>query len=87
MRARRVNVELSFSEDAIREIAEIAAQVNQSMENIGARRLHTILERLLEEISFAAPEMSGQAVAIDRERVRQALDEVLESEDLSRFIL
>jgi ATP-dependent HslUV protease ATP-binding subunit HslU len=81
------DVRLSFSDDAIREIAEIAAQVNQSMENIGARRLHTILERLLEEISFTAPEMSGQPVAIDREQVRKALGEVLESEDLSRFIL
>jgi ATP-dependent HslUV protease ATP-binding subunit HslU len=81
------DVGLSFSDDAIREIAEIAAQVNQSMENIGARRLHTILERLLEEISFTAPEMSGREVAIDRDHVRDALGEVLESEDLSRFIL
>jgi ATP-dependent HslUV protease ATP-binding subunit HslU len=81
------DVKLSFSDDAIREIAEIAAQVNQSMENIGARRLHTILERLLEEISFTAPERSGDKVAIDRAEVREALEEVLESEDLSRFIL
>jgi ATP-dependent HslUV protease ATP-binding subunit HslU len=81
------DLRLTFGDDAIREIAEIAAQVNQSMENIGARRLHTILEKLLEDISFSAPEMGGQQVAIDRRKVRAALDEVLKSEDLSRFIL
>jgi len=81
------DVTLSFTDDSVREIAEIAAQVNQSMENIGARRLHTIIERLLDEISFAAPEMTGQQVVIDRAHVREALGEVLASEDLSRFIL
>jgi ATP-dependent HslUV protease ATP-binding subunit HslU len=81
------NITLEFEEDGIRAIAEIAANVNQTMENIGARRLHTILERLLEEISFSAPERSGDLVRISASDVRAALADVLESEDLSRYIL
>jgi ATP-dependent HslUV protease ATP-binding subunit HslU len=80
-------VTLEFTADAVRAIAEIAAQVNRTMENIGARRLHTILEKLLEDLSFGAPEMTGSGVVMDGERVRRTLAEVLESEDLSRFIL
>jgi ATP-dependent HslUV protease ATP-binding subunit HslU len=80
-------VDLRFTTDSVRAIAEIAAKVNQSMENIGARRLHTILERLLEEVSFGASEMTGAVVDMDGERVRRSLADVLESEDLSRFIL
>jgi len=78
---------LSFSEDAIEEIAGIAAQVNERTENIGARRLHTVLERLLDEISFDAPEKPGTKVNIDAAYVRQRLADVLKSEDLSRYIL
>jgi ATP-dependent HslUV protease ATP-binding subunit HslU len=71
----------------VRAVAEIAASVNRSMENIGARRLHTILERLLEEISFTASEMGGRRIMIDGARVRTSLAEVLQSDDLSKFIL
>jgi len=80
-------VELSFTEDGIRRIADIASQVNESTENIGARRLHTVLERLLEEISFAASEREGQAVTIDATYVDESLAELASDEDLSRFIL
>jgi ATP-dependent HslUV protease ATP-binding subunit HslU len=80
-------IELSFTPDAIEEIAAIAAQVNERTENIGARRLHTIMERLLDEISFDAPEKKGSKTAIDAAYVRERLAEVLKSEDLSRYIL
>ncbi|HLK12439.1 MAG TPA: ATP-dependent protease ATPase subunit HslU [Candidatus Binatia bacterium] len=80
-------VALSFTDDAIRELARIAAEVNQRTENIGARRLHTVMERLLDRISFDAPEMSGQAVRVDAAYVRERLEGILEDQDLSRFIL
>ena len=81
------NVHLHFGEDAIQEIALIASEVNERMENIGARRLHTILERLLDEISFSAPEMPGKEVIIDAPYVRERLTPILKNEDLSRYIL
>ena len=80
-------VHLHFAEDAVQEIALIASDVNERTENIGARRLHTILERLLDDISFAAPEMRGQEVAIDAAYVRERLQPILMNEDLSRYIL
>src|SRR5208337_2198939 len=80
-------IELNFSRDSIEEIAGIAAQVNERTENIGARRLHTVMERLLDEISFDAPEKPGTKVNIDAAYVRQRLADVLKSEDLSRYIL
>jgi len=80
-------VNLHFGDDAIEEIARIAAEVNERMENIGARRLHTILERLLDEISFTAPEIGGKEVAIDAQYVRERLTPILKNEDLSRYIL
>jgi ATP-dependent HslUV protease ATP-binding subunit HslU len=80
-------VGLSFRDDAVQEIARIATDVNERTENIGARRLHTILERLLDEISFTAPEMRGKEVAIDAEYVRDRLGPILKNEDLSRYIL
>jgi len=80
-------VHLKFADDAVEEIALIASDVNERTENIGARRLHTILERLLDEVSFTAPEMHGQEVAIDAEYVRQRLAPILKNEDLSRYIL
>jgi ATP-dependent HslUV protease ATP-binding subunit HslU len=80
-------VTLAFSKDSIEEIADIAAKVNERTENIGARRLHTILERLLDEISFEAPEKQGTKVNITAEHVRERLAEILKSEDLSRYIL
>lgn len=80
-------VQLEFTEHAIREVAAVAAQVNATSENIGARRLHTILERVLEDISFRATELSGQTVTITAEYVRERLADILRSEDLSRYIL
>ena len=80
-------VKLSFSDDAVQKIADCAFQMNQSTQNIGARRLHTILERLLENVSFDAPALSGKTVTIDSEAVREQLGEILGSEDLSQFIL
>ena len=80
-------IELIFQEDAIREIAKIAAEVNERTENIGARRLHTVMERLLEEISFDAPEMDKTAITITASHVRERLAEISADVDLSRFIL
>jgi ATP-dependent HslUV protease ATP-binding subunit HslU len=80
-------VKLSFTEDGIRRIAEIADQVNERSENIGARRLHTVLERLLDTISFEAADRTGAAVNIDASYVERALGELAADEDLSRYIL
>src|SRR5215470_3572969 len=80
-------VHVKFGEDAILEIARIAAEVNERTENIGARRLHTILERLLDDVSFSAPEMPGKDVPIDAQYVRDRLAPILNNEDLSRYIL
>jgi ATP-dependent HslUV protease ATP-binding subunit HslU len=80
-------VHLKFAADAVQEIAQVASDVNERTENIGARRLHTILERLLDEISFSAPEMNGKEVAIDAAYVRERLQPILKNEDLSRYIL
>jgi ATP-dependent HslUV protease ATP-binding subunit HslU len=80
-------VSITFSKDSIEEIADIATKVNDRTENIGARRLHTILERLLDEISFDAPEKKGIKVDINAKYVRERLEDVLKSEDLSRYIL
>jgi ATP-dependent HslUV protease ATP-binding subunit HslU len=80
-------VTLRFTDDAIVEIADVAARVNDRTENIGARRLHTVMERLLDQISFDAPEMSGSEVAIDAAQVRAKLDAVVQDDDLSRYIL
>jgi ATP-dependent HslUV protease ATP-binding subunit HslU len=73
--------------EAIAAIAEIAMQVNTSTENIGARRLYTIMERLLEDVSFQAPEMPGKELTIDAEYVRKRLSDVTRDHDLSRYIL
>jgi ATP-dependent HslUV protease ATP-binding subunit HslU len=80
-------VKLDFTEDAVREIAAIASAVNRATENIGARRLYTILERLLEEISFEAPSMYGARVDITASYVRERLQDIVKNEDLSRYIL
>ena len=80
-------IRLLFQEDAIEEIARISAEANEKMENIGARRLHTILEKLLDEVSFAAPEMPGREVRIDAGYVSERLDAILKDQDLSRYIL
>ena len=80
-------VTISFTEDAIAALAETATLVNERMENIGARRLYTIMESLLDEISFEAPEMRGKEIVIDADYVAAQLDEIVEDEDLSRYIL
>jgi len=80
-------VRLVFRDDAIAEISRVAAEVNERTENIGARRLHTILERLLDDISYSAPEMPGKEVIIDAQYVRDRLSPILKDEDLSRYIL
>jgi ATP-dependent HslUV protease ATP-binding subunit HslU len=80
-------VTLEFGQDAVEAVADIASTVNQRAENIGARRLYTVMEKLLEEVSFGAPDMRGQTVAIDADYVRVRLAPVLKDEDLSRYIL
>jgi ATP-dependent HslUV protease ATP-binding subunit HslU len=81
------NVTIVFTEDAIDELARVAAEVNRTSENIGARRLHTVLERLLEEISFTAPDLGEKHITIDSAYVRERLGDIVNNEDLSRYIL
>ena len=80
-------VTLQFTEDGIDALADMAARVNESVENIGARRLQTILERVLEEISFTAADRSGDEIVIDRPYVEAALEGLVGNQDLSKFIL
>jgi ATP-dependent HslUV protease ATP-binding subunit HslU len=80
-------VKLEFTEDGLAEVAKIANQVNESTENIGARRLHTILEKVLEDVSFDAPDAHGDGVVVDAAYVADKLKEIVKSEDLSRYIL
>jgi ATP-dependent HslUV protease ATP-binding subunit HslU len=80
-------IELVFQEDAIEEVAQIAHDVNSRTENIGARRLHTVMERLLDDVSFNAHELKGQQILITREYVQEKLQEIVKDEDLSRYIL
>ena len=80
-------VTLSFTEGAIDTLAELSAEINQSVENIGARRLHTVMERLLDEISFTAPDRGGEEIEIDEAMVRERLEELTKNADLSKFIL
>ena len=84
---RTEQVELSFAEDGIRRIAEIAWQVNETTENIGARRLHTVMERVLETVSFEAPSMAQKRVTVDRQFVDHHLEDLVRDEDLTRYIL
>ncbi|MDH4265013.1 MAG: HslU--HslV peptidase ATPase subunit, partial [Deltaproteobacteria bacterium] len=81
------SIKMGFTGEAIAEIAEIATLVNQRTENIGARRLHTIMERLLDEISFDAPERAEKNILLDAQYVRDKLSEIIKDEDLSRYIL
>ena len=80
-------VDLGFTEDAIQRIAEIAWQVNETTENIGARRLHTVMEKLLDVISYEAPDRSGEKIRLDAAYVNEHLDNLAGDEDLSRYIL
>ena len=81
------DVELEFTDDAISEIASVAASVNQAVENIGARRLQTVMERLLDDISFTATDRSGEKVIINAETVRERVSDLAKNADLSKFIL
>jgi ATP-dependent HslUV protease ATP-binding subunit HslU len=80
-------VKLEFTKESLEEIAHFAFRVNESTENIGARRLHTIMERVLDELSFDAPEKKGQHVTIDADYVRKMLTDIVKDQDLSRYIL
>ncbi|MBI1787730.1 MAG: ATP-dependent protease ATPase subunit HslU, partial [Acidobacteria bacterium] len=80
-------IKLVFTDDATEEVAKFAAQVNQSSENIGARRLHTIMEKLLEEISFEGPDLKKKSIRIDAAYVRRQLADIVKDQDLSRYIL
>ena len=81
------NVELDFTDDGIDTIANLANEVNSTVENIGARRLHTIIERVLDEISFTATDRSGEKIVINSEYVKKNLGELVKDTDLSKFIL
>mgnify|MGYP001292388446 CR=1 FL=1 len=81
------NVNLEFSEDGIDAIANIASEINSTVENIGARRLHTIIERVLDEISFTATDRSGEKIVIDSEYIKKNIGELVKNNDLSKFIL
>ena len=81
------NVTLVFTDEAIHEIARIAHDTNRSVENIGARRLHTVIERIVEEISFDAPDKSGETVTITGDYVRERVSEMMLNSDLRKYIL
>jgi ATP-dependent HslUV protease ATP-binding subunit HslU len=80
-------IELEFREDGITEIADVAQRINEMTEDIGARRLYTVMEKLLDDVSFDAPEMEEKKVVVTKEYVLERLAEFLEKEDLSRYIL
>ena len=80
-------VELEFTDDGIDLLAKISAEVNASVENIGARRLHTLLEKVLEDISFTASDRSGEKVIVDKQYIEKNLGDLTKDMDLSKFIL
>ena len=81
------NVDLEFTDDGIDTIANIASEVNTTVENIGARRLHTIIERVLDEISFTATDIAGEKITVDSEYIKKNIGELVKDTDLSKFIL
>ena len=81
------NIDLEFTDDAIDRIAELSCEVNESAEDIGARRLHTLLEKLLEELSFDAPDMDEEKFTIDAAYVDDKLSDIVVNRDLSQYIL
>jgi len=81
------DVTLTFDDEAIDEIADVAERVNQKDQNIGARRLHTILEKVLEDISFEAPEKPGSRITVTRDMVRDKIAEIVKDENLTKYIL
>jgi ATP-dependent HslUV protease ATP-binding subunit HslU len=80
-------IKLSFTDDALEEIAKFAAAVNEHTENIGARRLHTIMEKLLDEVSFEGPDLKKKTVRVDAAYVQKQLADIVKNQDLSRYIL
>ncbi len=80
-------VETDFTEDAIEALAKYAQLINDKLENIGARRLHTVMEKVMEEVSFNAPELAGMKVVVDRAYVDKILNPLVENQDLSKYIL
>ena len=84
---RTEDINLEFTAEAVEKIAETAAEVNSSTENIGARRLHTVLEKLLDEISFNAPDMKEKKFTIDKSYVEEKIADIVKDRDLSRYIL
>jgi len=80
-------MEREFGKEATEEVTEMAQRINEMSEHIGARRLYTVMEKLLEDISFSAPDMQKRTIAITKDYVREKLGEFLEKEDLSRYIL
>jgi ATP-dependent HslUV protease ATP-binding subunit HslU len=84
---RTENIDVVFEDDAVSEIARMAEEVNNKTENIGARRLHTLMERLLEDILFDAPDMQEKRIVIDKKHVEDKLKDIKDDEDLSRYIL
>jgi ATP-dependent HslUV protease ATP-binding subunit HslU len=80
-------VEITFDQAAVERIADFAALVNERTENIGARRLHTVMEKLLDEISFDAPDLAGKSITIDEPYVARMLADIVRNEDLSRYVL
>jgi len=81
------SIEIEFQDDAIDELAALASEVNEKTENIGARRLHAILEKLLDDVSFNAPELADQKIVLTRQYVKERLSDIAKDQDLSRFIL
>ena len=81
------NVDLKFTDDGIDMLAKVSAEVNSSVENIGARRLHTIIEKVLDEISFNATDKAGETVTVDKKYVQDHLGNLVKDTDLSKFIL
>ena len=84
---RTEGVDVEFEEDAVVEIAALAEQVNNTTDNIGARRLHTLMERLMEDILFDAPDVDNKKIIIDKAFVHRKLADIIEDQDLSRYIL
>jgi len=80
-------VTLEFTDDAVQEIARVSCKINEDSENIGARRLHTIMEQLLEEVSFEAPDLEGQTIMITPEYIHGRISSLMKNQDLSRYIL
>ena len=81
------DVTLTFSDDGVEAIAELSAEINRSVENIGARRLHTVLERVLDDLSFAASDRGGDSIEVDRDYVESRVGEMARNVDLSRYVL